>query len=74
MLTHRMLRNDTMAGILTSIKLSEIEVDQAGRVIIKKPELADAIKRSLGQGESLIKADDDVATLSGFICSNETCK
>jgi hypothetical protein len=62
-----------VTGKLTSIKLSEIEVDQAGRIIIKKRELADAIKEFLAQHDQNIKADDDVGTLAGFICSNDKC-
>ncbi|HYN16175.1 MAG TPA: hypothetical protein VES66_10365 [Terriglobales bacterium] len=62
-----------MAERLTSIKLSQVEVDQAGRVIIKKPELAQAIKRFLDQKDPKIGANDEVATLSGFICSNQNC-
>jgi hypothetical protein len=62
-----------MAGKLTTIKMSEIEIDQAGRVIIKKPDLARAIKQSLDSKGSNIKADDEIGTLGGFICSNHSC-
>ncbi len=58
---------------VTEIKLSQIEVDQTGKIIINKPELARVVKDFLSKKDPGIKADDEVAALGGFICSNDRC-
>jgi hypothetical protein len=59
---------------LTAITLSQVEVDKAGRIVIRKPALAKAIKTFLKKQGPNLKANDEVGTLSGWFCSNQTCK
>jgi hypothetical protein len=58
---------------LTAITLSQIEVDKMGRVVIRKPALAKAIKTFLIKQGPRLKANDEVGTLSGWFCSNQHC-